>query len=1004
MITKNRNWVWWGVAMALTIAKLWLTRGQGIFAIGNAGHDDLLFIDLARHLIYGDWLGPYNELTLSKGPFYPLFIAASFWIGIPLFLSQHLFYTLACALFVRALKPAISSCGFRVLIYVTLLWNPMTFDMPGMGRVLRQQVYGPLVLLIFGGLVALYFRRRESNRHLIPWSILTGLSAGAFYLTREETLWILPSILLLSVACLINSREESTRHMRRAAGHIGLVLVTATVPVFTVSALNKQHYGWFGTCEFRAPEFKQAYGAMSRVRVGPELRHIPVTRQAREAIATASPKFAELQVQFDAGLANNWAKASEFFTHLPSEEGQIGGGWFVWALRDATARSGHGHSASEAISFYGQLAREINLACDQGQLPAGPSRSSFLPVWNQNQAGDFVHNLRIFTDYVARFSQFSARPNPSQGSPEQLQLFRTITRERISPPQGEYDVVGADRYLLNVSKTNTLHRIGKAIRPFFPFLIYLSLAAVFFRSIWMLWHHRWNYPLTLALSAAGACAASVIIHSFIETTSFPVLTVTSFAPIYPLLLLLIVATFWDIIAAWKTRPSLFFGGILESTRKVAIDSAEFPLKSGHWITTALGLTALLPLLIWNREFRELIWFGDDFFLLDQLAQMGLLKWSTLVFSENFVPLFKVLWGQAVFTFNGSYLVMLWLLWLTHALNAALFAKILQRSGFTLPATIISTMVFALIPANIETLGWSVQWSAVLATFFMLVGINWLLRFPNPTATFSWRIHLPLFLCATASACSFSRGVLTGGVLALGLLLPVVFSFRAKSLMRSLPGILLSLLPAITVALIIKLNSSGNHQNMMGHWGDILEFGTTYFLLNPCNSLLGHTSLHPFAIILMGGGKISLIVVALRVSRGSVRHLLILMLAYDLGNALLLGIGRYHTGFFAALSSRYQYSSLIATLPFAGLLLTKALTLITPSRIRYGFTGIIAVAAAYYCLRGWPSTLKAFTSWRGTELRALIAEPTTSDPTVKTPALEFMHIERAKALQRAYNLH
>jgi hypothetical protein len=128
----RRLWFW--AALVLTVAQLWLTRGQGVCALGNAGYDDRLFIDLAQHLIAGEWLGPFNELTLAKGPFYPLFIAGAFAAGIPLFLAQHLLYAAACALFTRALRPAIASGWWRLLIFALLLWNPMSFEASSMGR------------------------------------------------------------------------------------------------------------------------------------------------------------------------------------------------------------------------------------------------------------------------------------------------------------------------------------------------------------------------------------------------------------------------------------------------------------------------------------------------------------------------------------------------------------------------------------------------------------------------------------------------------------------------------------------------------------------------------------------------------------------------------------------------------------------------------------------------------------------------------------------------------
>jgi len=1004
MTETHRNRIWLGLALALTATKLWLSRGQGVFAIGSAGLDDRLFLELAQHLVRGEWLGAYTETTLAKGPFYPLFIAGAFLVGLPLFLAQHLFYAAACGLFVRALRPAITSGGLRFAIFALLLLNPMTYDVPGMGRVLRQQVYGPLALMIFAGLIALYFRRTAPVRRLLPWLLTLGLAAGAFYLTREEVVWFVPSAALLGAAFLWVSWRDAAARLARNASLLALAGCVAAVPVFTVSALNKSHYGWFGTCEFRAPEFQDAYGAMLRVRVGPELPFVPVTREAREAMAAVSPRFAMLQRQFAAGLARDWAGASEFLTHLPPEQEQIGGGWLMWALREATARAGQAGNARQALAFYGELARELNQACDEGRLPAGPRRSGFLPPWRDDQSGPFLHAVREFTDFVVRFSRFSGRPPPSTGGAEELTLFRDMTRDRLSPPEGELDVVGGARFMLNLRKAEFLHQTGKTLRPVLLVLFILAQVLACFRVVHALWRGGWTYPLTLAAAAWGACAASVLMHAMIEVTSFPVLTVTSFAPIYPLLLVFIVASFWDGAIGWRNRNKAVPGIVPPAAPAESAQADSLPTNR---LTRALpwlaGALALLPFLVWHREFRELYWFGDDFFLLDQLAQMGLAKWSTQVFSENFVPLFKLLWGGAVSVFDGSYPAMLWLLWLTHALNTAVLVRLLQRATFPWPATFATALIFALTPVNIETLGWSVQWSAVLATSFLLLALVWSQRPAAIARPGSWTVWLPLLLLSTASACSFSRGVLTGPVLALALVMPAALVRDWGKMARALPAALLSLLPAVAVAVVIKLNSSGNHQQLTGHWGSVIEFGSSYFLFNPVYTLLG-TSLHPATLLLLAAAKLGILAGALKLARGRVLTLLLLLLAYDLGNALLVGIGRYHTGFVASLSSRYQYSSLLATLPFAGVLLAAALERLPAVRPRAIVGGVLLALLAGWCLRGWPAELKEFTGWRGTDMRALIAAPATNDPTVTLPALDFMHVERAKALQRSYHLH
>jgi hypothetical protein len=158
------------------------------------------------------------------------------------------------------------------------------------------------------------------------------------------------------------------------------------------------------------------------------------------------------------------------------------------------------------------------------------------------------------------------------------------------------------------------------------------------------------------------------------------------------------------------------------------------------------------------------------------------------------------------------------------------------------------------------------------------------------------------------------------------------------------------------------------------------------------------------LILLAVAKVGIVSGALLIARGRTRHLLLLLLAYDLGNAVLLGVGRYHTGFFAAMSSRYQYGSLLATLPALFLLVATALGRWSHPLSRRLVPAALLGLLAAVLLAGWPAALAEFTPWRGTDLRRMIFAPATTDPAARVPTLDFMHIERAKALQRAYHLH
>ena len=156
-------------------------------------------------------------------------------------------------------------------------------------------------------------------------------------------------------------------------------------------------------------------------------------------------------------------------------------------------------------------------------------------------------------DFVASFSRFSARVPPSTGSPEELQLFRDLTHERLSPPVGELDKVGAARYVLNGQKVEGLQQIGKILRPVLMALFWLAQALALLRVAWLGLRRQWNYPMTVAIAAWGACAAAVIRQAMSTASSPSVLEVYAFAPVYPLILVFISATLWETATAWSKR-------------------------------------------------------------------------------------------------------------------------------------------------------------------------------------------------------------------------------------------------------------------------------------------------------------------------------------------------------------------------------------------------------------------------------------------------------------------
>lgn len=545
MLFDSRAWLW--LALALTALKLWLTRGQRLYAIGNAAHDDRLFADLAGYLVEGQWLGPYNQLTLAKGPLYSLFIAGNFWTGLPLGLTQQLLYALACAAVVAALRPWLR---WRVLLFVAyalLLWNPMSFEAGNLARLMRQNLATPLALFAVAGLIAVHADRNRGWPRQLAWAALAGLAFGGFWITREESIWLAPAVAGLAGAHLFISWREA--RLKRAVAAVTFTLALALAPSLVVSQLNARHYGWFGTVEFRAAEFQAAYGALSRIRVGADKPMVPVTREMRHAAYAVSPAFAELQPFLEGDIGLNWAEKQQF----RAEEREIRGGWFMWALRDAAAAAGRANSAGEAMEFYQRIADEVNRACDSGAVPAGAPRSGFLPELPRTLWPKLAAGARLFARYFVTFDGFNVRSPPSIGDYAELRPFRDFTRERVSAAPRSPDLVTPEQDEQMELKLRWIENVARWSAGVLTALALLAHALVALRLVESIARRQFSFLLAAALAVWLACAACVAINMLVHVTSFPNLTPAAMASAYPLLILFSLLALVEAGAAWGPR-------------------------------------------------------------------------------------------------------------------------------------------------------------------------------------------------------------------------------------------------------------------------------------------------------------------------------------------------------------------------------------------------------------------------------------------------------------------
>jgi hypothetical protein len=480
--------------------------------------------------------------------------------GIPLPIAQHLLLALAIYLLVRATRPLLPGPGWAFALFAILWLNPMSYEMAVLGRVLRQHIYTPCALMVLAGAIALCTRAGAPAWKRLAWATVLGAGGGWMWITREETLWIVPCTLMLigiaavAAACRTRAAMPTLRSLWPLAPATLLALAPATV----ISDINHRHYGWRGTCEFRAAEFLAAYGALSRVLPpdGPR-PYIPISKATRALIYEVSPAFAELRPHLEGPSGLGAAGPSEPYTGQPASDLEIAGGWFMWALRDAVQQTPHARDARSALDFYARLAAEVNAACEDGRLPAGPPRATMRPIWHS------FYTDRIWTEaphhlgYFARFAGFTAHTPKSIGNVEGLTLTRDLTQWRHSRSDDapHLDMVYTQRFAEH--RITLLQRLGKALRWVNFSLLLVGLAAGTATVVLSLIQRKMP-PILGWISAAawGGTLTIMVITFIINTTSFWQHNPGYFSHAYPFALFAALTSLASLALVLRNRKTL----------------------------------------------------------------------------------------------------------------------------------------------------------------------------------------------------------------------------------------------------------------------------------------------------------------------------------------------------------------------------------------------------------------------------------------------------------------
>ncbi len=511
--------------LAVVVFKLWLVSGQTVQAIPAAGHDDFLFIENARNLATGHWLGGYTDTRLAKGVGYPLWLAVNSWVHAPILLTQHLLYLAACGAVVAALRHQVKRRWIEGAVFLLLALNPASYT-EHVTRATREGIYPALTLFIAAGIIGSVGPDLKRG-----WLVALGFFLAWFRITREEWPWILP---LLGVAAPIYllraiplSKDDRRRRLAWGLAPAGIVLVA----VLGVCSLNFIRYDFFGTTDFTDGSYPKTISALYRVAPPEWHRYVAVSRDTRTKLYEVSPAFRELKPFLEGPVGEIWARATAD-NRMPVPEGEIAYGWFQWAIRDAVRQAGYDTEAKTQL-YYQRLAAEIEAALADGRLPRAGGQVSTLAPWRSELRGPFVETVRRGIFRTATFGDLVFDPLPSQQPEltERLALYRRMTGMALTSSAAVPGAPSPDHRV----------RTMKVIHLGYSFAAPLLLGLTAFIWLLRLFQNLKERQLGILWVVAGGVALSfglrIALLAWLDVTAHPAIDPLYLSAAYPMGLL-----------------------------------------------------------------------------------------------------------------------------------------------------------------------------------------------------------------------------------------------------------------------------------------------------------------------------------------------------------------------------------------------------------------------------------------------------------------------------------
>lgn len=492
----------WAIFLCLSVLRIAITFPLYTQVDTIQSYDDMLFVKLALSIAHWDWLGPYDSLTLCKGPIYPLVLAAIKGAHLS-YLGTLAFFHCVCVYYLLAsCRQYFTHVWIWLILGIVLLFDPYEVS----GRLLRNGIYVSLICVFIGVLLNMFIPQRGKQTKIIGIleCIFVGICFGMLWYIREESL-LLKLVVIIGSSCLMFHRlfvcEKITIH-KICCGLLGVVFF-----YLAISSINYIFYNRFVTIETTSPPYTAAFGTLLSVEDPINKLGVMISKEKIHQISQCVPSVATIEKCMTQGdVYESWRAGSPEFSpetlywHSRPDKNYVSGNFIEWQMRACVDQAGFYKNGIVATNYYEDMKRELDQAILSNKLQKSSDRFAFGSFFvDMNDWPFLIRGLKFGVPRIVFAEKYLLTPENSFSSTDGVKI------KAISDSFHLNTWVKGDKRETTQWRSFSFvlwDKIGKIYNKFIWLIYALTIAAVIPTIIYVLYKKEWLifYPIVICVS------------------------------------------------------------------------------------------------------------------------------------------------------------------------------------------------------------------------------------------------------------------------------------------------------------------------------------------------------------------------------------------------------------------------------------------------------------------------------------------------------------------------